>query len=560
MPAKELNPPGFSSVLHKLKYNYTTEAQDQIIELLKKNSSRPFQNGGITKKYHDELLYLLAYPANEEIGQLAYKELYRILKEITENKKLKDKLFNSGIAGTSLAGSFSYTLNLWLVKHFSDTATLFSVDGNKEELMQLLNVTLSAVEKEMLSEEKMTLMKWKNIFAGKNKKDHLCFLLQQTASLGKDLSEREAIFEIFKINTQVTLQKDLPVLTLDDSGKNPGYFHTKGLNRNIKLAEIYSQKEIIPVPLTKKEKKALINTARNTLLTFFKETDPFTFVSNYETELFDMGKGIHVALYYMITEKKLALESYVGYLLFKNRVPIAYGGGWLLNRQCRFGINILPAFRGGESANIIGQMMRLYSHHFNSTSFVVEPYQLGKGNAEGINSASFWFYYKLGFWPQQESLSTLAANEFNKLLSDPDHRTPAAILKKLSNAVMTWSSGKGKKDIYYDINKISERITAAICNNYQNNRNKARKEIKKKFKLNGVNIPFFILLLIDSCNEADNWKLAELAALGSVFKLKNRNEHAAVLKLQKQKKILNLLHRATYISPPGSQPGKLKLT
>jgi hypothetical protein len=139
------------------------------------------------------------------------------------------------------------------------------------------------------------------------------------------------------------------------------------------------------------DRSALIDLARGALASVLGETDPFTHANTGEVECHDMGGGVQVALFACVPAHKLALEAYVGYLVIKNQVPVAYGGGWVLGRQARFGINVLPPFRGGESAVLLAQLLRLYAQRFDLKLFLVEPYQIGLGNPDGIRSGAFWF-------------------------------------------------------------------------------------------------------------------------------------------------------------------------
>ena len=102
--------------------------------------------------------------------------------------------------------------------------------------------------------------------------------------------------------------------------------------------------------------------------------------------MFNLEKGYSIGLYRMQKEQQLSIESYIGYLVFKNGIPVAYGGGWIFGERCQFGINILAPFRGGESAYLFSQLLRVYYQHFEVKRFVVKPYQFGKNNNEALQN------------------------------------------------------------------------------------------------------------------------------------------------------------------------------
>ncbi|NJM51440.1 MAG: hypothetical protein HC843_11690, partial [Sphingomonadales bacterium] len=64
-------------------------------------------------------------------------------------------------------------------------------------------------------------------------------------------------------------------------------------------------------------------------------------------------------------------------------IPVAYGGGWVFGDRCEIGINVFDDFRGGESALLFGQILRVYRHHYRVRRFLVDPFQFGAGNREG---------------------------------------------------------------------------------------------------------------------------------------------------------------------------------
>jgi len=54
-----------------------------------------------------------------------------------------------------------------------------------------------------------------------------------------------------------------------------------------------------------------------------------------------------------------------------------------------------------------------------ASSFSIEPYQLGKGNDEGIETGAWWFYYKLGFRPRAAAALRIARTELARIEGKP---------------------------------------------------------------------------------------------------------------------------------------------
>ena len=77
---------------------------------------------------------------------------------------------------------------------------------------------------------------------------------------------------------------------------------------------------------------------------------------------------------------------------------------------------------------------------FGSTTFSIDPYQIGLGNDEAIEAGAFWFYRKLGFRSTNPKIEQLARREEERIATDPHHRTSARTLKTLAQSPMVYGS------------------------------------------------------------------------------------------------------------------------
>jgi hypothetical protein len=102
----------------------------------------------------------------------------------------------------------------------------------------------------------------------------------------------------------------------------------------------------------------------------------------------------------------------------------------------------------------------------------VKPYQFGLHNPEAIKTGAFWFYYKLGFRPENDELKTLAKKEEEEKRKNPNYKSEASTLKKYtkSNIALTLSD-KSYPD--FDSEVLSQRITYYINSQFDGNREKA---------------------------------------------------------------------------------------
>ena len=119
------------------------------------------------------------------------------------------------------------------------------------------------------------------------------------------------------------------------------------------------------------------------------------------------------------------MPAIYGGLTLQNGVPVGYHQCDLVGRSAAISFNTFETFRGGEAAHTFARLLAALAHGFGTRSFSIEPYQLGKGNDEGLASGAWWFYAKLGFRPRARDGLALARREFARLARSKGHRDPA---------------------------------------------------------------------------------------------------------------------------------------
>lgn len=449
-------------------------------------------------------------------------------------------LHNSGIAGTPVVAAFSLALTRWLVARFGEGVRLASVDGEPSQVMALLEPALDPMEREVLSEQTLRWPAWQRRHLGREGTAQLRRLLHLIRRLPGGSAEQEATFASMRIFVRWDVPPDAPVAT---TGRFEGaslHFHPGPLRRHARPGDAWHDGPGRRVRLVPKDRHALMDLARGTLAALLSETDPFTYVSESEIELHDLGHGIQVALFPCIPARKLALEAYVGYLLLKNQVPVAYGGGWVLGRQARFGINILPPFRGGESAVLLSQLLRVYAHRFGLKSFLVEPFQIGKGNADGIRSGAFWFYWRLGFRPRQPTLLAAARREARRLRT-PGTRTPPALLRRLSASVMAWETPLEAKWDLIDVDQVGAQVSRHILAKFDGDRRAAQAAAVRALGLRDHRLAVLLAALAPEAG----WTPGEIARLDRIMALKDHAELRQAVALRQHRRLMRTLAGAS---------------
>ncbi len=165
-----------------------------------------------------------------------------------------------------------------------------------------------------------------------------------------------------------------------------------------------------------------------------RETDAIALACPDGVRYYELERGVAVALYTMRPDRRSPLDSHVGMMVFKNGVPVGYGGGWPFLGACKIGVNVFAPFRGGESALLFGQVLRVYRQCFDVERFVAEPSQFGGTNKEGLQSGAFWFYYRLGFRPLDPRAAQRAEDAWARMRADPGQRTPIGELRRFTGS------------------------------------------------------------------------------------------------------------------------------
>ena len=233
-----------------------------------------------------------------------------------------------------------------------------------------------------------------------------------------------------------------------------------------------------PARITENESEQIIACCRMIMMGFIREIDPISFTSAELVSYYHLPRGISIALMGMVPERRHPIDSYMGYMVFKNGLPVAYAGSWILFDSGRIGLNVFSDYRGGESKYIFEQVLELHRRVYRLKRFTVDPYQIGKNNSDGIQSGAFWIYYHSGFRPIKKAQRELAAAEYLKIQTISRYRSPIAVLKKLADSRQELVLQRSA--VRFDATDVSRAYAAIITRKYNGNRKIAEKETEKK--------------------------------------------------------------------------------
>jgi hypothetical protein len=411
-----------------------TEKRISVLQVLAQKTRWTFDE---ILQYHHNLLFLQGYPDSPKILQQAKKEFDRITKLIRsycQQPRHKTNFTDSGLVHSDIRTQYSLSA---LEKLLSNKANigLFSIDAQPEIQDKIIQVlTPSALRNEWNNKAISTFDQLLKTVDDTHKLESLVAFF-----LNSDVppTQKEQLFEDAEIYVEWVFERGI---SYSRSPIKDTFFHPENFERAPDLFQSLKDEHCKIIPLSKKEKSELQYQSLQLLGALARETDPVTYAEIDATEHFDAGRGMHVTLFYMKPEFRLGLESYVGYVAWKNGIPLAYGGAWILGEYARIGINIFPWFRGGESVRTFQRLMAVYYQQLGVKRFGVEPYQIGLDNPEGIESGAFWFYYRMGYRPKQSDLLHLASLEWKKIKANKNYRSPKSTLKKLAHSRMLLST------------------------------------------------------------------------------------------------------------------------
>ncbi len=446
------------------------------LEALNHLSRLPFPAGPDLVTYHDCLLFISAYPSDHRQAALAEKELHRLalyIKSVAPD--LPVSWTNTGMPFTPTVTRFTHDQVRWLMAHPHCQTTLDRFEDADLELNDVLKLTLPSLERSettagLSNTDLLDVLKVPD-------QQRLSFLLDELSRLDAVPYIKDHLFDRLGVYVRV-----MPHHRSFSKAYNrlPGIepYYQKEFLKPSDTGALLNQPVGLPQPLDADQRQQVVRTIKNAMAVTARETDPTTYMDEHSLRLYHLDRGIAVAIYTMIPSRQLPLESYVGYTAFKNGFAVAYGGAWVFGPSANFGINIFEAFRNGESAFVMAQLLRLYRQVFSIDYFEIEPYQFGLDNPEGIASGAFWFYYKFGFRPLDKTLRALANQEAEKIKSRKRYRSGPKVLTELTGSSIGLSLGQ---KVPLRVPSITLQVTRMIRRFFGSNRPLAELMCREKF-------------------------------------------------------------------------------
>ncbi len=513
--------------LFTLRRQFGKQETAEKIKLLNSIQLTTLKSKKIFQLYADTLLFIIAYPDNKAVYNLANQLLHQLHDYIQANEKRQYSLYNTGITGTAVCAAFGFEMVKWLRKQYPANIRIISFEADDAQIQAILCSMMSKLESEILQDSYFNWKEWmeRTMLPSETLLDGLIAIFENNNTRPEVKDELWTAIgvniELF-FTTHSVLRKSLTV----------PYYHRKLLRRDTELNVVTKP---VKIKLSKSEANEIVDCSRMILVRQLREIDPISFADATLVSYYQLPRGISIALMEMVPERRHPIDSYIGYTVFKNGLPVAYAGSWLLFDSGRIGLNVFPAYRGGESQYIFQQVLQIHAQVYKLKRFTVDPYQIGNKNSDGIHSGAFWVYYHAGFRPVLPALLELAAAEAEKIKTIPGYRSSATVLKKLAESKLELVLQK--KAVLFDANDLSLAYSSIVKHKYKNNRQRFEQGKEQKLaallqiKNNEAPAMKFILqnwaflLTHDEAEMKQNGKLKKV--LKQLFVLKATGSEAA---------------------------------
>src|SRR5262249_45368118 len=111
--------------LDRAKHRFESSDGEAVRKLLAATGRRTFSDPELLIRFHEQLLFIRAYPASRAVFQLADRLLSTFQSRVSRVMASADPapfdyIENSGIAGTTLYGHYSYGVARWLARRRRD--------------------------------------------------------------------------------------------------------------------------------------------------------------------------------------------------------------------------------------------------------------------------------------------------------------------------------------------------------------------------------------------------------------------------------------------------------
>lgn len=457
---------------------FSPEDRQAKLRLLEELADCQIREPAALLSFHEVLCFLGAYPDDPAVLTQVGRGLAGFRARVGQlGPRARQRLHDSGVAGTTLDYPFGLPMTRWLVSRFPrDVEIAWKKFQGTERLDEALSFLVTHAEEDALSDGGLGWRRWLSVAKGGRRLTDLQLLVEVLERSGLPEETRDWLFESLELPVLWRLRSPAGSRTQAKLPWARPFFHGEILGR-----AGFSFVGEVARPLTSIRRAArpvaesLIESARAAMATRLRELHAFSHANPDDVLVADPGRGLRIALIGILPKFRLPFEGYYAFYVLKNGVPVSYGAAWALFGTLEFALNIFESFRQGESAFIVSQILRAYRRLLGMRDVVVDPYQIGRDNPEALRSGAFYFYHRLGFRPRDRAVLSLSEEEQGKITRDPSYRSPLPILKRLAEAevYLTLPGGGREPEKRLRASQVAALVTRRIAREFAGDRRAA---------------------------------------------------------------------------------------
>jgi hypothetical protein len=505
-------------------------------------------------RLHEALLFHAAYPESALVRRSALALLGRIPARVRELAARRTDLSalnepeTAGMGGTEIGTTFSYDFLRFLVpRHRRAVRIDWDSFEGEERLGATLPRFVPLLEEEALADANVPYRSW--IDAARGPRPELPWILERFEALPLEPRARAELFD--GLGLPVTWQ---PPDAASRSGARfeiaRPFLHPGPLvsRRDVDVARVLDAPRLRIRRMSGRDARRRLDMARETLATRYRELYGFTYGDPSTARVVRDARGFELSLFGAPPGRRLPLRASYAAFVVKNGIPVAYVEALALFERVEVGFNVFYTFREGESAWIYAQVMKLFRDALGTTSFSVDPYQIGYENEEAIESGAFWFYRKLGFRSTSPDLRAATEEEEKKLAADPSRRTPARVLRRLARHNMLYDTrGESAAQDWdaFHVRNVALAVNGKMAREFGSDPAAIRRSSTARVSRRlGADLAIWkgearrsaesLALVFDLIDDLGRWTPEEKALAARILRAKSAREETAYLNLMRR--------------------------
>ena len=487
--------PSAASLLKQLEHHkdlFGDGAAARKAELLRKLDRRSLRRAAEVHRLHEVLCFLRAYPDDAPTLELVERMLERFSRR-GDLRRHRRELADSGVAGTAIHFNFFWLTAEWLSRRWPDRLFVDWKDFDRQDRVDgLLHLLVPYAETPLLDMLVFSAPDWIETLKGPAETD-ATFLIRRFAAMRVEPFVREKIYEDLEVPLRIEPSADTPSRTRAKLPPRRVVFQsTAPTRKRPALRREIDRPPVATRALGPRDGQKVIDLAREAMITRSRDLWAFQHADRNDVRMVDCGGGLQFACIGCVPERRLVLEGLYGFLTLRNGVPIGYVLSSSLFGSTEVAYNVFDTFRKAEAGHVFGRVMAMMRHLFGSDAFSIDPYQLGFGNPEGLQSGAWWFYYKLGFRPRDADVRRVLRGELRRMKADPGHRSSTETLEKLAADYLYFYLDGPRTDTLgsLSLGEIGHRISRYLADRFGADREAGiRTSVREAARLLGVPAP-----------------------------------------------------------------------